>query len=305
MTSNLLCKHCSFRFIAKYNSVSLYQCSKCGLVFSEKQNKTFNPKKVYTNYYKNELKGRFRFGIENIIKIFRFFRAYKITRISPKARTILDIGCGRGYVLYFLKKYFHYIRVEGTQIEPWALKFAREKLGLVIYDKELTKLKINKTHYDIITLWHVLEHLHNPEKYIQIISKLLKKGGKLIIEVPNYGSWSKGIAGKYWLGYDLKYHLSFFTYDTLVDLLERNLYKVKYAHTFSLEYSTFISVQSIVSFLTQTDHDFFSWLETGRFEPKILLSIILFVIFWFPCLIVNLFFYYSRKGEILLVIAEK
>ena len=223
------------------------KCCECNTVFLSHFQVNDDPKVLYEDYYRNETGGRFNFGVEYVIRIFRFIRAIRIFTIMPWAKSILDIGSGRGFTLYYLKKYFGYNKVIGTQLSKNALEFSRKKLGLDIYDKDLLELKLDEKSFDIVTMWHVLEHVKDPERYIEKIYDLLGNKGKLVIEVPNLDSWTAGFTGRYWLGLDMKYHRTFFTASSLSSLLERNNFKIKQIHTFSLEYSTFISVQSIVN----------------------------------------------------------
>ncbi len=258
----MICPHTKKQKIVVYGQVSLYRCPRCQLVFSGKANKdNFNCCLLYRNYYKNEARcGRFRLWLEEVIKIFRFFRAFKIFTIACLRKSILDIGCGRGLMLFFLKKYYHYT-VAGTQLDSKAIRFAKDKLGLKIFGQDLLKINFKKDSLDVVTMWHVLEHLQNPEKYLRKIYKLLRRQGKLIMEVPNFNSWTRKLTGKYWLGLDLAYHLNFFTPEALSKIVIRQGFQIKTIHTFSLEYSTFISSQSIISAFSKTDHLFFNWLQ--------------------------------------------
>ena len=301
------CPHKNIRRIDQFGTVALNECRECNVIFSDKYVKeNFEPKKVYDNFYKNEIAGRFNFGVEFIVRLFRIYRAFKICTIYPKAKSVLDIGSGRGFTLYFLKKIFGYHTAVGTQIETAALKFSREKLGLDIYGEDLLEIDLKEKQFDLVTIWHVLEHIWDPSAYLERIYRLLKDKGRLVIEVPNFDSWTRRFSGKYWLGLDLKYHLCFFNYASLSRLLEKYDFKVKLVHTFSLEYSTFISVQSIVSKLTDSDQLIFNWLQgLVKFSPAILLNVPLFILLLPVCFLVNLFLFFSHRGEVLLIVAEK
>jgi len=202
------CKHYNRKKIQDFDHKALYLCNECGLIFIDVE-KNFDPKSIYKKYYKEDISGRFNFGVEYIVKLFRFIRAYKINKIHPKAKSILDIGSGRGYMLYYLKKYFKYHTAVGTQISQNALEFSKNKLKLEIYGKDLLELDFNNKHFDIITILHVLEHVSQPEKYIEKIYNLLNNQGKLIVKMPNFNSWTRSFTDKYWLALDLDHHLTF------------------------------------------------------------------------------------------------
>lgn len=303
--NDMICTHRNYTKIYNFDKSSLYRCDECRLIFTDRFLEIFDPKTLYEKFYKNEIPSRFSFGIEYVIKVFRFFRAFKIYSIQPSAKSILDIGSGRGFMLYFLKKYYKFSRTVGTQISPKAFKFSREKLKLEIYDKDLFELSFDVSNFDIVTMFHVLEHVREPEKYIERIHKLLKNHGRLLIEVPNFNSWTRNLTKQYWLGLDLNYHLTFFTPETLTCLLRKYHFKIKSIHTFSLEYSTFISTQSLISLLTRSDHVFFQYIQISGFNPKLILHAFLFLILAPFCFLINVLLYFSRKGEVLLMIAEK
>ena len=74
--------------------------------------------------------------------------------------------------------------------------------------------------FDAITLWHVLEHVHDVKKYIQTFKKLLTDNGKLFIAVPNYTSYDAEKYKEYWAAYDVPRHLYHFTPNTMQWLMK-------------------------------------------------------------------------------------
>lgn len=301
----MICSHRNYREIYKFETATLYQCDECKLIFSDKSWQDFDSKKLYEKYYTNEIASRFNITVEYIIRLFRFFRAFKIFTVSPYAKSILDIGSGRGFMLYYLKKYYKYQRTAGTQIAKNAFEFSRNKLGLEIYNRDLLELNFDNFTFDIITIWQVLEHIREPERYIEKAFDLLNSHGKLIIEVPNFNSWSRTLTDEYWLGLDLDYHLNFFTPESLTRLLKKYNFKIKTIHTFSLEYSTFLSVQSLVSLFTKSEHLFFRYIQTIKLYPRFIVHIFLFILLTPICFLVNILLYFSKKGEVLFILAEK
>jgi SAM-dependent methyltransferase len=215
------------------------------------------------------------------------------------------VGSGRGFTLYFLKKFYGYTRAAGTQISKNAFEFSRDKLGLEIYNKDLLELDLDNSGFDVITVWHVLEHVNKPERYIKKIYDLLDAHGKLIIEVPNFDSWARVFTSKYWLAYDLKHHLFFFTPASLSAMLKKHGFLIKHIQTFSLEYSAFTSAQSIVSAITGSDSIFFRALQTGRFNYVTVIHAFFIILLMPLCLLINMLLYFSRRGEVLFIVAEK
>jgi SAM-dependent methyltransferase len=186
-----------------------------------------------------------------------------------------------------------------------AAKLCREKLGLEVYTLDLPKLKLAKGRFDAAGMWHVLEHLSDPESYIAEIFRLLKPGGKLVIEVPNYDSWTRRVSGRYWLGLDLKYHYHFFNWETLKRVLEKYRFGVRFAGSNSIEYSTFMSTQSLAGRMTGLDQGAFGWLAGRGGEWRAMVQLALMGVLAVPCFLINLALAATKKGEVLKVVAER
>jgi predicted SAM-dependent methyltransferase len=80
--------------------------------------------------------------------------------------------------------------------------------------------------WDAISMWHVLEHVHALDAYLDQFSKLLAPGGKLLIAVPNYTSWDAEKYGAGWAAYDVPRHLYHFSPASMQRLLEQHGFKL-------------------------------------------------------------------------------
>jgi SAM-dependent methyltransferase len=301
-----ICAHTNRRIFSKFDDVQLYECTECFLVFRESTDLDRRPELLYDDFYKNELPSRFRSFVEYVVRLLRFYRALKIFTIAPHTKTILDIGSGRGFTLYYLRKFFRYRRTAGTQISRPALEFSRVTLGLEIYGEDLLERSWENNSFEVVAMWHVLEHVIFPEQYIAKIYDILTSDGLLIIEVPNLSSWTRRLTGKYWLGLDLKYHLNFFSPTSLIKMLKRHNFLTTLVHTFSLEYSTFLSTQSIISRLTKTNQLVFQWLQGTKLSLwKLVAHWVLTAIIVPVCLLINLALFFTKKGEVLCIVAKK
>lgn len=301
----MICSHEESIIVLEPADYQLRRCLSCGLIFSRPAElREPDSPGLYDNYYKPETANRFGLAVETAVKAFRFLRARGIARSNPRAKSILDIGSGRGWLLFFLKKYFNYETAVGTQIAANAYKFSKEKLKLEIYNQDLLDISFSKK-FEVVSILHVLEHVAQPEQYLSRISELLNSRGSLLIEVPNYQAWSRKLSGRHWLALDLKHHLFFFTPAVLVSLLKKYNFKILSLRTFSWEYSTFTSAQSLVNLLTGSDSYFFAWLQDRKFQPKIIWHALLFVSLFLPCLLINLFLYFSKNGEVITISAQK
>ncbi|MDD3721710.1 MAG: class I SAM-dependent methyltransferase [Lutibacter sp.] len=126
-------------------------------------------------------------------------------------KNLLDVGCGTGDFLLTCKN--NGWKVTGVEPNSKARKSAENKLReesvSEIYS-EIYQLK-NESQFDVITLWHVLEHVPNLDGYISSLKKLLKPNGILIVAVPNFKSYDANYYKQFWAAYDVPRHLWHFS----------------------------------------------------------------------------------------------
>lgn len=306
----LKCQHTNSKQLHFANGYSIVQCESCGFRKTYPMPLPEDMEEVYDKEFYS-IKDSRRFGItgEIVVRFFRFMRALKIAMCYVPKR-ILDIGCGRGLMLYYLKKYFRASYVVGTQYSNAAIAYAREKLGIEVKRGDLgDNYSDIEKELDMICFWHVLEHIDDVDLYIELSYRLLKKNGKLLIEVPNSSSFSQKITGGLWMGWDIPNHLTHFTPDSLSMVLERHGFEVIKKRYFSAEYSTFTTVQSFLNKISGKWNVFYNSLLIGNKKSRLSLGIIghiLLALALIPfAFFVNLILYNSKYGEIIHYVAKK
>lgn len=170
-----LCK--SKNILSIDNNHNIFKCCDCGYVFD-------NPRPTFdeiTNFYSKEDKYDL-WLMEEKGRNLLWQKRLKMVRKFKNAGTLLDIGTGTGQFLYFARDYFE---VEGTEISESAIKIAKEKYGLILKKGQIDDVDFGDRRFDVITLFHVLEHVSNPSKLIEKCNSLLNDQGILIIAVPN------------------------------------------------------------------------------------------------------------------------
>ena len=123
--------------------------------------------------------------------------------------SLLDIGAGTGDFLITAKK--RKWQVSGMEPNPAALKLAAEK-GLIL-QSDLAAFKDQQ--FDVVTLWHVLEHIPDLDNMISQLTNLVKPRGSLIIAVPNFNSYDARYYEKFWAAYDVPRHLWHFSQSSM------------------------------------------------------------------------------------------
>jgi 2-polyprenyl-3-methyl-5-hydroxy-6-metoxy-1,4-benzoquinol methylase len=137
---------------------------------------------------------------------------------------ILDLGCGIGSFVNEMKQ----AGWEATGLEPDAdaRKMAKELYFLDIGDAGHF-YQLQAESFDAITLWHVLEHIHDLNVYIRQLKDLLTPKGKLFVAVPNYTSFDAKKYKEYWAAYDVPRHLYHFSPASMKMLMEKHDLKIE------------------------------------------------------------------------------
>ncbi|MBL7748788.1 MAG: class I SAM-dependent methyltransferase [Chitinophagaceae bacterium] len=139
---------------------------------------------------------------------------------------LLDVGSGTGAFVKEMKQQGWTV----TGLEPDA---DARKVSLEVNGVELTDIsqfyQLPAAAYDAITLWHVLEHVHELQAYMAQLKKLLKEKGRLFIAVPNYTSKDADIYKEFWAAYDVPRHLYHFSPQSIQVLVEKHGLKL-YQH---------------------------------------------------------------------------
>lgn len=150
----------------------------------------------YTNKKKKLL--NYLYSIAQIYNL--QFKLSLIKKYSNK-QDIIDFGCGNGEFLKYMKK--NNYKIQGYEPNKIGQYISKKKLSIEIIKNNIEKLKKS----NIITLWHVLEHLENPLSILKNLEKKLNKHGIIIIASPNYKSFDAKYYKKFWAGYDVPRHI--------------------------------------------------------------------------------------------------
>ncbi len=197
------------------------ECLSCGMLFT-------NPRPALNDlgrYYKSEdyishsnTKKGLVSKVYHWVRNHNFKKKFKIISELSKGRELLDVGCATGGFLSFFKEKGW--SVTGIEPDSDARKVAKEVNGLNVFDEsELVHFKENS--FDVITMWHVLEHVPFPGERLEVLKRLLKEDGLLVIAIPNPGSYDAEFYGKFWAGYDVPRHLLHFKQNVAKKFFEK------------------------------------------------------------------------------------
>lgn len=221
----------------------IQQCLNCEFRFTNPRPDSESMQKYYDskNYISHEpdLIGFIPF-LYKVARQFMVREKYGIINRYSSGKSILDIGCGTGEFLNFCREKGW--KCFGIEPSEKARGYAFRKYNLAMDSEFLYSEKIPGNH-DCITLWHVLEHIHDLNPTFEKIKKLLSKDGILVLALPNSNSYDAGIYQQFWAAYDLPRHLYHFT-ETTIKLLATN-YNLTCIKTIPLKIDAFyISILS-------------------------------------------------------------
>jgi 2-polyprenyl-3-methyl-5-hydroxy-6-metoxy-1,4-benzoquinol methylase len=205
---------CTDHFLSQ-EAFTICKCDKCGFLFT-------NPRPSAVElpaYYKSPeyiSHSNSRKGLQNtlyqLVRKYTLGRKYKLIRHYKHKGRILDIGCATGEFL----NYFKNRQWETFGIEPdeQARKMGISNYSLRIEDEDYLQ-KLPEASFDVITMWHVLEHVPLLNERIAQLRRLLSPNGILLIAVPNPASQDAKFYKSFWAAYDVPRHLYHFTQTTI------------------------------------------------------------------------------------------
>jgi 2-polyprenyl-3-methyl-5-hydroxy-6-metoxy-1,4-benzoquinol methylase len=223
-----VCDNRQFNFLLKTTDFAttgeqfnITQCSQCGLI-------TTNPRPTLATigkYYQSPNYISHTDGSKSLTdRIYRRVRSYAtrtkldLIRRYHASGSMLDFGCGTGAFLDEALK-------QGwscTGVEPAV--DARKRIGPQI--DVHANIQSVRSSFDVITLWHVFEHVHDPNETLQQLQQRLLPGGTLFIAVPNPESFDAQHYKEHWAGYDVPRHLWHFTKESMTRLLTQHKMKI-------------------------------------------------------------------------------
>jgi 2-polyprenyl-3-methyl-5-hydroxy-6-metoxy-1,4-benzoquinol methylase len=228
-------------------NVQLKECQECRTAYTDPTPTAAELERHYSTSYYGPGNVKFIGLVERAVSLLASWRARKIHRLVKPHSRVLEIGCGRGLLLKSLVQLGH--ECHGTERSELAASRASQTVGIRIYPKPIEECHLPEGYFDLVILWHVLEHLVDPGSTLSTLFKLTKPGGLLLLEVPNYLSFQSRLAGKQWFHLDTEHHLQHFSGLGLQQLLEAKGFETLKTTTFNVEQCPYGVLQSFLNSL--------------------------------------------------------
>lgn len=191
----------------------IVRCSHCGLAYVNPRIKS----NIVVNAYSEANDSLYASQAEGRINTFKESLKF-IEKYHPKKGKILDIGAASGFFLKVAKD----AGWETSGVEPskWSSSYANNNYKVKVKQGTLSEAKFKSNYFDVITMWDVLEHVPDPTLELKEVYRILKPGGMLVINYPDFGTPMAKIAGSKWW-FLLSVHLFYFDSKSLTKLLQK------------------------------------------------------------------------------------
>lgn len=274
-------------FYPKRKRFEIHSCKRCQLAVTLPR-QPHSQTELYQDFRGHEGK-RFYGFVEWLIHFAEKNRSREICRFrNPGA--VLDVGCGRGLLLYYLKQAGW--KAMGTESGEETCRTIQQTLGVPVVAGDFRRLVLAAQRFDGIVLWHVLEHLENPATVLEEARRLLKAEGFLIIALPNFGSLQARTFQGRWFHLSALYHLTHFTLPSLEALTERHGFRITKTKHFFFCHNVYGWLQSFLNLCFKEQDFLFYALQrtanaknTRAFRLKLFLSLFLSAVFFLPSLV--------------------
>ncbi len=230
----------------------LLLCRSCGLLFQREKEVSGRLKYFYPpGYWWQEADG-------SILE--RRYREWVLRRDQlgfllslipePEKVRLLDIGCGAGTFVKLAGKSGFDAR--GLEESEEAVRIAQRNQAGTIFHCSVYELAEHGEQFDILTLFHCLEHVLDPFRFLKGLQKLLRKPGRIIVQVPNTKSLQATLFGSRWYGLDCPRHIYNYSTFSLMHLLGRAGYRIHRVRHFSLRDNAAALISSLFPALDPT-----------------------------------------------------
>lgn len=200
----------------------ILECKECGMLYTTPRPNKDEIGRYYKSeeYYSHqENKEGFIPKVYEKVKSVNLKNKYGIATEGKEKGKALDIGCGVGDFLHTMEQ--HGWDCTGVEPSEDAKVIAKKRIkGQLLSSEEQENLP--DSSFDIITMWHVLEHVDDIRWQIQQLHRLCKPGGRIIIALPNYKSYDGQYYKAEWAAYDVPRHLNHFNKENLIKILEES-----------------------------------------------------------------------------------
>lgn len=217
-----LCNSNNTKLVYRINEINIVRCRKCGLIYQNPRKDAL--KDLYREEYYHE-------GYPDKARLLNQGHALirEVAKYVPAKAKVLEIGAGLGYTLKIAKDKGW--EVFGTEISNFAVNYAKEELGLELFNGNLEEAGFADNFFDLVIIAHVLEHLPDPLESLERIFHMLKNSGILYIAVPNIANFKAWLRKEKWGCLKPEHHLYHFCLGSLKKIVRKAGFEIVHIET--------------------------------------------------------------------------
>jgi SAM-dependent methyltransferase len=220
----VVCGHADPQFLFQKDGHAMVACRVCGTVYVGQDPSRIDFNALYgESYYTGGSDAVFAdyVGQEAARRAQARRKLMALRHLPPRVARggrLLDVGCAAGFFLAEARRYYD---VQGVELSSWSSAYARERLGLPVFTGTLQAALLPADHFDVLTLWDVIEHVPEPVPLLAEAARVLKPGGRLVLTTGDWGSAYAQRRGASWHLMTPPWHLTMFSRATLQRAAQR------------------------------------------------------------------------------------
>lgn len=225
LSKELTCKD----FVATGESFDLHRCGDCSFLFTNPRPRAaeigpYYQSDRYVSHAGDKKNFSFMYKVYDVVRDYSIKQKLNLIKSYHPSGKLMDLGCGLGYFLEGVTKDKTFDAL-GVDVSQEAIDYVKKKFGYNVLNED--KLDTIEEHsFDVITQWHVLEHVHLLNERMQQLKNILKPTGTLFIAIPNSDSWDAKYYKEFWDGYDVPRHLYHFNQKSFGSLMNKHGFDV-------------------------------------------------------------------------------
>jgi SAM-dependent methyltransferase len=214
----VVCGSADPRFLFQKDGHAMVACRVCGTVYVGEDPARIDFNALYgESYYTGGSDAVFAdyVGQEAARRAQARRKLMALRHLPPRVKRggmLLDVGCAAGFFLAEARRHYE---VQGVELSTWSSAYARERLGLRVFTGTLQDARLAADHYDVVTLWDVIEHVPEPVPLLAEAARVLRPGGRLVLTTGDWGSAYAQRQGAHWHLMTPPWHLTMFSRTTL------------------------------------------------------------------------------------------
>jgi 2-polyprenyl-3-methyl-5-hydroxy-6-metoxy-1,4-benzoquinol methylase len=292
-----------------FQGFCIVQCRICDLA------RTFPPpsdqilySNVSSNYYGTKI-NKFTASFQQIRNVTMKLRAKYFLSLVPGSvgrPKVLDVGCAEGRLLNAFVEYG--CECWGIEHPLYPSQRFQNSDRISYLQDDLQAIDFEKRTFDLVILWHVLEHMDDPLSVIQRLYNLLTPEGIIIIAVPNFSSMESRAFKQFWFHLDIPWHKYHFNEKAIGYLMEKSHLRAITTNTFCLEQGPYGLFQSALNAMGWPKNEFYEALKGNRTRGRIIhfvIQILVLALLLIPGSFVSLLTSRRGKGTVLRLITKK